>query len=299
MQKRLLGLILLIVVIAGASLWWYWQRPTKVVDDALAQLGTADTQHFHAVVVLENAAATQQILGEQGQVELNIDGVFARQPEKRDALAMNIALTNKTESVSIQLEGELRFIEEQAYLLIKKAPQVVPLLAHIKGTWIRLPRGGQQKERETPTPEQLFTNINRQGTEKVADATARKYRAVATGAAVLHLLDGIAELLGTQLTEDQIAGIRQSLGEVQEMPVELWITPWKHELKQLKTVLAVPGGNTINFTLTLQERNKPADITVPEGNVTLEETLQTAIAQQAPSTQQKSQPAPQKTSPTP
>ncbi len=291
MQRRYwIGIVAIALFAAAAgSFWWFWQRPIKVISDAFASLADADTQQFSAAVLLENATATTQLLGEQGQVELNIDGSFARQDDKRDSLTMTVALTSKTESVSVQIEGEMRFIDEHAYILIKKAPQAVPLLAQLKGTWIRLPRGGQQTAPKVETNDQLFANIARQRRERIADATTNKYQATATTTAVLRLLDGIADLLGTRLTEEQIVGIRQSLAEVKEVPVELWITPLTHELKQLHTTFTVSGGNTVSFTLALNDRNEPIDMAVPEGAVTLEEMLRAAIPQPTP------QPTPQST----
>lgn len=288
-KKRVLivAVITTVIAIVLSGAWWYWQRPEKVVSDALEKLAQAQTQQFSVNMLLENATATTRLLGEQGQVEVYINGSFARQQDKRDSVAMEITLTSKTESVSVQIEGEMRFIEEQAYILIKKAPQAVPVVAQLKGAWIKLPRGGQQTTNQEVSDEQLFSAVTRQGNEKIGGIPAKKYQATATASAVLRLLDSVADILGTKLTEEQIQGIRQSLTEVQEVPAEFWITPWTHELQQLRTILTVPRGNTIRFTLTLNNRNKPVEIAAPEGAMTIEEALRAATPQQVPQSAQQ------------
>lgn len=269
-----------LLLLLGAGVWWAIQRPTKVVQDAFEGLATAKTEHFTAVVLLENTETTTQLLGEQGQMELRIEGEFERRENERDALAMMISLVSKTESVTVQVQGQMRFIGDEAYLLITKAPQALSPLAQLKNTWLRLPRGGEQTDEVKRSTEQLFTNIKREGKEKIGSATTNKYAATATADAIVSLLDGIADIFGTNLTNEQIAGIQQSLTGVDNIPVELWITPLGHELKQVKTVLAIPGSNTVDFTLTLSDQNKQAAIEAPESSQTIEEVLQAAVAQQ-------------------
>lgn len=271
----LIGLGLVIVfLIVGIVLW---QRPTRVVTRAVENLGKAQTQRFHTTIALTNPQATEQFLGSQGTVEIKLNGAFARETEGRPALVSDVIVSAKTESITVQLEGELRFIEDQAYVFVKTAPPTIPVLAQLKGKWLTFPRGGAVAGETTAPEGPLFVEVKRAGRETIEGVSTTKYSAQATTAAVIEMMDGIAQLLGTQLTNDQIANLRNNLTQAENVPVELWATPWKNELKQLRVALDTPGGNAIQYTITFLDPNKQLEIAAPEGAVSIEQALQPPV----------------------
>lgn len=279
-RKLLLVLVVLVVVVVGGGVV-YLQRPSLVVAQAVSKFGDADSAAFAATLQLENAQATQQQLGEQGTIELQLDGVFARQEAEQDTLQADVVFATKTESVSVNIEGEVRFISDKAYLYVEKAPQMLAPLAQLKGMWLELERGPAVAEETRTAPEQLFVNIERTGTAELNGETVTVYKAVADDQAVIVMMDSMAELLGTRLTQEQITNLRSSVGRVQQVPVELKVKRWSRQLRQLRAVLDVPGGNKVNFTLTITDTNQPVKVTVPEGAVSLTEAAQ-ALQQQPP-----------------
>src|SRR5581483_9113605 len=115
------GAVLLLIVV---GLWWYQQRPERVVNEALANLAAAQTEQFQATATVANNAATKKLLGEQGQVQLDLSGAFKKQATAA-ALRSTVAVTIKTDTLSVQLAGEARFIGDTAYLMITKVPNAV------------------------------------------------------------------------------------------------------------------------------------------------------------------------------
>jgi len=261
--KRIYLPVAVIVVLAAL---WYWQSPQRVATAAARGLGQADTQHFDAEIKIGNTEATTNLLGEAASVSLQVAGVFDRQEAGRDSLDADIILVTESESVSLKVEAEAKFIGDEAYVKINKSPAAFPALVELKGQWLVLPRGGDDNLGHTPGgSEALFTNVKRAG--------AGHLTAEATPAAFVSLLDNIANLLGTNLTAGQIDNIRSSLNQVDTVPVELDISSFSHELQQLSTTLNMPNQNTVEFTLALSERNQPTEITVPEGAKSLGELL--------------------------
>ena len=263
---------ILAAVLIGAV--FVWNRPKLVVADAIRQLAEAETAHFSTTLSLGNTEATKQILSEEGAVTLELNGIFARQEDAQDNLQAEVALTTKTESISIGAEGEFRFIGDKTYMYIKKAPKVFPILSQVKGNWIELPRGGTTAQDDTvPSDEVLFTSVKRGGSEEINGERTTRYQVIASSAAVVRLMDGIAQVLGTSLTQDQIDNLRSSFAGVDKVPLQIWVKPLTHQLRQLKTSIAVPGGNTIDFTLQVSDLNRKVSITTPENPQTFEELL--------------------------
>lgn len=275
MNKRLGYIVLAIalLVIIGSLSYWMW--PSRVVNVATTKLAQARSHRFSTVIELENSETTSQVLGEQGTVEIKLDGAFERKENQPDSLASDIVLAIKTESVSLQLEGEMRFIEDKAYLLVEKAPAALPGLAQLKGQWIELPRGGNESASEDARgSSQLFTDIQTSGRGKVAGVRTTQYEMTATDTAIVNMMDNVAGLLGTTLTADQITNIQQNATQIEHVPVTMEISFFSQEIRQLSTVLDMPTGNKIQISLTLTDRNQPVDIEVPSDAVPLGGTPQ-------------------------
>jgi len=269
-----------ILIVALIGILAFAFRPARVAEQALTKFAAADTADFVAELQLGNNEATQQLLGEEGVVEIVLDGVLERSEETRDSLASNLAITIRTESVQVQVKGELRLIDDKLYLYIEKSPQVFPVLAELKGEWIAFNRGGQSEPQEEAEAVELFSTVRRTGTEKIDGTTTVHYTAQATSEAVISMMDTIADLLGTQLTETQIDDIRASVSQVEEVPVELWVERFSRNLKRLRTTLTIPGGNTVDFTLTVNDQNQPVTIETPTDANTIEEAIRAAQAGQ-------------------
>lgn len=266
------GSIVVILGIAGAIIWY--QRPTKTVTDAFAKAGEAQTQAFRAQVTLTNAGTAEQLLGEQGTVEVVLDGVFERQENQRAALQSAVSLVARSDSVAVEIEGNVRFVGDKVYLEVKKAPPAIPVLVQLKDRWIELPRGGEAPGETAAAGEAaLFTNVKRVGREEVAGKSTLKYEATVTEAAIVQFMDAIARLLGTQLTTEQIDNLRQNLAERNDLPITIWATPLQHELRQFAINLAPGSEAQIRYTITLTDRNQAVTITAPEGAQTLEAVL--------------------------
>lgn len=265
--------ILLGLVVAGtAGAWWTFQRPHRVVDDALTKLAQATTQRFTAALELENNPATTATLGEAAHVHLNLQGVFKRQ-SSRPALQSAVTLTMRSESVSLELDGEVRFVDDQAYFLISKTPPVFPAILQLKGKWVTIPRGGDTEDQSAPPPGQLFTTIKSTGSAERHGVRTHRYEATATQAAVVRFMNALAQVLGTQLTDQQLTELKEGMAKVETVPVTFWITPLSHQLKALEATLVVPGGNTVHLSLDLLDRNQPATITPPDNATSLEAAL--------------------------
>lgn len=261
-----------IVVIGGLV---FANQPSRVAEGAIDKLAQATTGKFVATLQLENAQATQQVLGEQGTVEVQLDGVFSRGKEnERDQLKADVVVTTKTESVSVTLEGEARFVNDKAYLYIKKSPPALGAFTQLKGQWLELPRGETtQPAAHVTLPDDLFTNVTRVGTDNLDGTSVVKYTATAHEAAVVRMMDSIAALLGTRLTDAQVNSIRGSVQKVGQVPVELWIKRWGSELTQLSALIAVPDGNKMRFTLRLTELNSKVEITAPDNAKPINEAV--------------------------
>lgn len=260
-----------LVIIAGVSVYVYTQRPSRVVSNAIGKLAQAETSRFTAEIALAQTPAAQALLSEATALNITLNGSFDRRGAERDSVASHIAVSAKSESVSLDLNGELRLVGDQAYLLVQTAPNAIPLLAALKDTWVELPRGGQVAAATTAPSGPLFQSIRKQGREEIHDRSTIKYEAVATEQGVLALMNNIAGMLGTALTDDQLGQLRSNLAGLQNLPVTLWVTPFSHELVQLQAQL--PDG-AVRYTLSFSDRNQPVDHAIPEGAKPINEVLQ-------------------------
>lgn len=277
-NQWLAGGAALVVVIGGLV---FVNQPSRVAEGAIDKLAQATTGKFVATLLLENAQATQQVMGEQGTVEIKLDGVFARgtKDQERDQLKADVAVTTKTESVSVTLEGEARFVNDKAYLYIKKSPPAFGALTQLKGQWLQLPRGETTQPAQAKLPDDLFTGVKRAGTQDLDGRSVVKYTATAHETAVVRMMDSIAALLGTRLTDAQVNSIRGSVQKVGQVPVELWITRWGSDLAQLSALIAVPDGNKMRFTLRLKETNSKVEIVAPDNAKPINEAVATTSPQ--------------------
>ncbi len=260
------------VAIGVISFIWWRQRPMRVVEEAAQKLVEAQTQRFSSVVKIENSQATKDILGEQATVELAVDGVYARQKDARDSVDAHVVLTTKTESVTLLVEGNIKFIGDKAYFEITKAPLAFPALVQLKGMWVEIPRGAGVADSKLKSDEKLFTEVKRGRTWEGQGKKARVYQVTATRAAVILTLDGIAKILGTHLSDAQIGSIRDGIASTDTVPVEMAIAPWQRELYQIKTATKVPGNNNnVSVEINFSDRDKKVEIAVPEGARKLED----------------------------
>lgn len=288
MNKGIIAIIIAALVILIGGSVWYTQRPSRAVEAAVEQLAAAKTANYRLQLQLENVAASQQLLGEQGSVEFTAVGAFAREENNgqdspaRSALQADIVLLTKTESVSVAVEGEVRFVGNKLYFHITKLPPLYALLNQLKGQWFEIPRGEEMATPPPVTDEDHFQAIKRVGRETIDGESAVKYEAVAKEAAVVGMMDSVAEVLATRLTAQQLGSLRQSVDEAGEVPVELWISPWSNELRQLRANVTVPGGNTMHFTLNITDTGAPVTITVPESATPLSDFVQAARAAALP-----------------
>lgn len=264
------------VVAAGVVvLLVFISRPGRVAREAVESLAEAKTGAFVATVQLENAQATQQLLGEAGSVEIVLDGVFLRREKdnERDRLQADVTVTTKTDSLSLTLEGEARFVGDKAYLFIEKSPAAFGALTQLKGQWLELPRGDASQPAETAISSDFFTKVERDGSANLSDVSVVKYTAQAHEAGVVRMMDSIAELLGTRLTDAQVNSIRGSVQKVGHVPVELWVARWGTQPKQLAATIEVPGGNKMRFVLQLKQLNAKVVIAAPEKAVPLSDAV--------------------------
>ncbi len=263
----LLGAIAILVI---GGTYAYAQRPERAVSNAAQKLAQAKTGHFHAVISLADNPAAKSILTEATSMNVTLDGSFDRHGEERDSVVSDIVLNAKGDSVTLEIGGELRLIGDKAYLLVKKAPAAIPLLAKLKDTWAELPRGANAESAVSAAGGPLFHGVKSAGREEIAGKPARKYEATATEQGIINFMDNIASLLGTQLTDQQISDLRANLEKADSLPVTLWITPWRQELVQLTADLP---GNAVRYTIMFSDRNQDVAHAIPEGSRPIKEVL--------------------------
>ncbi len=265
MSKRVIfRIILAVLVLLVGSLAVYWTRPSRVVEDALAKLSASDTQRFYSTISVTNPAASIDILGEKASIDLLINGQFKREADRRDSLDATIQLTTKTETLTMLIEANTRFIGDQAFFQITKAPPSLPVLAQLKNIWIELPRGTQQSPSTLPDPETTFIDVKSGSREDLDGTTVKIYHATATSAAVIRMMDAIAQVLGTHLTAEQITNIQQGIANAETVPIELAITPWTNEIRRISLNTTVPGSNNnMSIELKFIDRNAPVEIAAP------------------------------------
>lgn len=240
------------------------QRPHRVVESAVEKLATAQTQRFNAQISLGKTPAADALLllKEATDVTVTLDGSFDRRGDARDSLVSDITMSAQSDSVTLEIAGELRFIDDQVYLFVKKAPAAIPLLAKLKDQWAQLPRGEVSQAAAASEDKPLFAEVKR--------VEAGKYQAVATEAEIVSFMNHLAQILGTQLTDQQVEQLRQNIASVASLPVQLQVTPWSHELERLEVPLP---GSGVKYTISFSDRNKPVNHEIPEGARPIREIL--------------------------
>ncbi len=274
-QKRtqLIFLIGAAVVVLGGVLV-YVNRPSAVAQRALANLGKAETATFSGRLNLANSTSTQKLLGEEGTIDIGLKGAWKRE-EGPDALATDITLTTQTDSLSVKIEGEARLLADKIFWQITTTPQAFPVLVRLKDQWIVIGREpAPEGENALANRQPLLSKVDRKGTTNINGTTTVHYTAIASEQTMVALMDSLAGVLGTSLSEAQIEQVKNSVAQVQTVPLELWVKRWSNEPKQLRVSLIVPDGNTMQFTLTFDSLNQPVTIEAPEGAKTLQEIAQ-------------------------
>lgn len=269
-KKTALIIFTLLVSISLLAFALFWLRPAKVVQDAFTKLATSDTQSFNAIISISNPQASLDILGEQASIQLDVNGKFKRENDKQDSLEAAVKLTTKTETVTMIMEANIIFIGEQAYFQIIKAPPAFPALAQLKGQWIEIPRGMQEEVKKTPVSGKIFLDIKSNERLEINGVSTKIYKTTATSAAVVRMLDSIASILGTNLSEKQKNEIQKGVADTETIPVNLAIAPWSREIRQIKSYTVIPSTKsaiTIEFTFT--DRNQPVIINAPDNAQTL------------------------------
>lgn len=271
MQKgvfySLLGAVAVLVI--GAT-YAYAQRPERAVSNAVVKLAQAKTGHFRASVALDQNQAAQSLLAEATAMTITLDGSLQREAGGPASLVSEVTINAKGESVTLEISGELRLIGDKAYLLVKKAPAAIPLLAKLKDRWVELPRGSGAAKAVSETSGPFFHDVKSAGREKIAEKKAVKYETTATEQGIISFMDSVANLLGTQLTDQQIGNLRANLEKVDSLPVTLWVTPWSQELVRLEAQLP---GNSVRYTITFSDRNKPVAHEIPPDAKPIKEVL--------------------------
>lgn len=283
MKKRKLILLFFVVsILIIAGLTWFWLDSSRVVNKAIAKLAQADTQSFSGILTILNTEATKELLGEQASIEIAVAGFFERQSAGWDSLTADVKITTETESVTMRIEGKIIFIGDKAYVKVIKAPPAFPELVQLKDVWLALPRGGDKTLSQLNPDETLFTDVKRVGKKNIGGKRIASYQAQADQTAVLHILDGVAGLLGTRLSAEQIADFRDQVKNANSTSVEMAITPWAHDLYYFATTLSTPSNNKVSFSVILKDRNQPVDIVAPANSISLDEILSVTRAQNLP-----------------
>jgi len=279
MNRKLMLLVVVVLVLAAGGAVLYINRPSAVAERALATLAKATTADFSARLNVANSTSTQQLLGEEGTVDIGLQGQWKRE-DGPDSVATHVALTTQTPSVSVKIEGEVRLIADKIYWQITTTPQAFPALVRLKDQWVMIGRDeAPKREAAADRQKPVLADVRRVGVESIGGVSTVHYKAVASEQTMIAFMDGLAEVLGTSLSQAQIDQIKTSVAKVQSVPLDIWVPQWGNEPKQLRVSLAVPDGNTVQFTLTFDSLNKPVKIAAPAGAKTLQEIAQQSAAQ--------------------
>lgn len=260
-----------IALVGGMFAWRYYYNPEQIVNAAVAKMGEASEQEFAATFHFTNNEQTRALLGESGQVELTVNGVYKHEADNQPAdVHSDILLTAKTDSVSLQLAAKVRLVGDKIYIYIEKAPPMFPALAQLRGQWVELPRTVQMTNPLTAATEELLQNITYKGKEVVANHTTYRYQAVATQTAVVRTIDTIVRLMGSQLTEEHISQLKDSMQDMQQLSVDLWIRPLTRQVQQIRTTWTTSTGNGTDITIVLNTPKQELTIERPADVVTIE-----------------------------
>ena len=226
-------------------------------------------------IIISNLEASQALLGEGASLDVAFDGVFER-TSPRNSLKTHVLLSTDTESVTMRIEGDIIFLNDDAFIRITKAPPAIPALSQLKNQWIKTNRGGGETNSQLNEDEPLFTNVRHTGRTNLNGRSVSTYEITTSTTAVLHFLDQVADILGTRLTADQIANFRNNVSSAQEIKTTVAASKWTHTLRSINSSITMPGRNSVTFTLNLNDRNKKVDITPPEQAVSLQDIINNA-----------------------
>jgi len=274
-MKKRLYIIIAVPLIIIVALLYVWQRPSFVVNRAFEKLSHSRTESFNGHIAITNLQATQSLIGEGASLNINYDGVFER-TSPRNSLKTHILLSTDTDSVTMRIEGDIIFIDNDAFIRISKAPPAIPVLSQLKDQWIKTNRGGGETASQLDENEPLFSNVKETGQADVNNRTVTTYEISTSTTAVLHFLDQVADILGTRLTADQVANFRNNVSSAQEITTTVGVSKWTHTLHSINTSITMPTGNTVTFTLNLNNRNKEVEISPPEQALSLQDIINNA-----------------------
>ena len=271
-------LIILFAVLSGSAFAYF--RPQAVLDRALENAAETHYGKYTAVLGLDNTSATEQLLGEPATLEFIADGTFDRSPGKRSSVSTQLAVTAKTDTLSLRMIGEARLIGDEAYINLVQVPSALTALAPFKGRWISLNRGGTQDTPNiTQNEQEIFTSVNYAGRETLNNESVVKYTADATPESAVRMFDQVASILGTNLTSEQTVSLRQNLATMEDVSVQLWVNPLKSQLRRISAHATAPNGNAISFEVGLIPLQTAPSIATPENAVTWEQIVSTLPAQ--------------------
>lgn len=275
MRQKVGIIIAASALLLGAAIvgWQYFKSPSRVVERAINELAASDSKLFEANVRLENTQATQAVLGERGQLELTTQGSFKRTAEAAPSVESQFTLTARSESVSVQLAGQVRLIEDQVFLMLEKVPAAFPLLNTLKGRWLELPRGAHSTEPTLEPPKPLLHQVTYQGSETINDKKTYQYTAQAPQDTAVYFVNGLVRMLGSRLTEEHINQLKAGAAQQGAVPIEIWVAPLSHKLRQLHLQLGGASQNNIDITIRFNEVTKEPQIEKPGGSRTFEEIL--------------------------
>lgn len=282
MRRNSLIIILIVLVAIGIGVW-YVEQPDRVVAQATKNLSEAKTGNYTATFTLENVADTQAALGEAGSVVVGLDGVYSRPNKGPLNLDGKINVTAKTNSVSVQGDGQLKMINDKIYLLLNNIPPTLAPFAPLKGQWLSFDRGTVAEAPQTTPLSLPFQSVKRISTERIDGVTAVKYRATLSTDGVIALADGLNyQLRGNHLTPDQVNSLKTNLASQSATPIDIWVQQWTHRLKQIGLTTDAPNGSKVKVVIKIRSLNQPVTITKPEGARSLQDVLQSS--QPEPST---------------
>lgn len=273
MKKFLTAAIFVIIIICLAAGTYAWTRPQFVLQQSIENVADANTGEFTTLISVQNIQSLSQYLGGEAQVDIALDGTFSKVKDGRDALQSNVIVTAKTATVTLTFEGETRFVDDKAYIQVTSAPEGIEGISELRNKWLELPRGSQNPDIAEYPQGPLFADIVKEGKQEVSGVSTTHYQAKATDAFLVRVVDGVAQLLGTRLTEDQVASLRASFTESTQLPIDIWATPITHQLKQAHATLAAPSGGAATYTVGIKALDTDVNITAPEGAIPLQQIL--------------------------
>lgn len=273
-MKKRYSFLTLIIILVVISVLVVQLRPSAVLNRSIQKLSQLKTAHIITHVTLANSSTTQQLLGEEGAVNLIIDGQYAKQASEPDNLAAHINLTISTDSVSVTIDGEARLINDKIYLLVNKAPAAIPTLEQIKGRWISFDRTAQNTtpKSDSVAIADLFTDVQQQGIATINGQKTVHYNVQATKQAVIQFVDTLANVLGSRLSKDQLQTLEQDITTNSLLPTDIYISFWPNNIRQITSHLQAPSGNDINLSVLIDKPNQPVQIETPQA-ITIEDLI--------------------------